>query len=144
EDRSSGRVAARNYIPSVERRILDYLQKGPLGFPVVDVAVALIDGSFHSVDSSDAAFQTAARIAMSEGMPNCAPVLLEPVMHVSIHVPSNATANVNGVISSRRGHILGFDAREGWAGWDTVEAEMPQVELHNLIVELRSLTQGVG
>jgi elongation factor G len=65
-------------------------------------------------------------------------------MHVSIHVPSNATANVNGVISSRRGHILGFDAREGWAGWDTVEAEMPQVELHNLIVELRSLTQGVG
>jgi elongation factor G len=144
EDRISGGVVPRNFIPSVERGILDYLQKGPLGFPVVDVAVALIDGSFHSVDSSDAAFQTAARIAMSEGMPNCAPVLLEPVMHVSIHVPSNATANVNGVISSRRGHILGFDAREGWAGWDTVEAEMPQVELHNLIVELRSLTQGVG
>jgi len=144
EDRISGGVVPRNFIPSVERGILDYLQKGPLGFPVVDVAVALIDGSFHSVDSSDAAFQTAARIAMSEGMPNCAPVLLEPVMHVSIHVPSDATANVNGVISSRRGRILGFDAREGWAGWDTVEAEMPQSELHNLIVELRSLTQGVG
>jgi elongation factor G len=144
EDRISGGVVPRNFIPSVERGIWNYLQKGPLGFPVVDVAVALIDGSFHSVDSSDAAFQTAARIAMSEGMPNCAPVLLEPVMHVSIHVPSNATANVNGVISSRRGRILGFDAREGWAGWDTVEAEMPQSELHNLIVELRSLTQGVG
>jgi elongation factor G len=65
-------------------------------------------------------------------------------MHVSIHVPSEATANVNGVISSRRGRILGFDARQGWKGWDSVEAEIPQAELHNLIVELRSLTQGVG
>ncbi len=144
DDRISGGVVPRNFIPSVERGVVDYLKKGPLGFPVVDVAVALTDGSYHSVDSSDAAFQTAARIAMSEGMPKCAPVLLEPVMHVSIHVPSEATANVNGVISSRRGRILGFDARQGWRGWDTVEAEMPQSELHNLIVELRSLTQGVG
>jgi elongation factor G len=144
EDRITGGVVPRNFIPSVEKGVLEYLQKGPLGFPVVDVAVALIDGSFHSVDSSDAAFQTAARIAMSEGMPDCAPVLLEPIMHVSIHVPSDATANVNGVISSRRGRILGFDARQGWKGWDSVEAEIPQAEMHNLIVELRSLTQGVG
>lgn len=144
EDKITGGVVPRNFIPSVEKGVLEYLQKGPLGFPVVDVAVSLIDGSFHSVDSSDAAFQTAARIAMSEGMPNCGPVLLEPVMHVSIHVPSEATANVNGVISSRRGRILGFDARQGWKGWDSVEAEIPQAELHNLIVELRSLTQGVG
>jgi elongation factor G len=144
EDKITGGVVPRNFIPSVEKGVLEYLQKGPLGFPVVDVAVSLIDGSFHSVDSSDAAFQTAARIAMSEGMPNCGPVLLEPIMHVSIHVPSEATANVNGVISSRRGRILGFDARQGWKGWDSVEAEIPQAELHNLIVELRSLTQGVG
>ena len=65
-------------------------------------------------------------------------------MHVSVHVPSDATANVNAVVASRRGRILGFDAREGWKGWDTVEAEIPQAELHDLIVELRLLTQGVG
>lgn len=144
EDRISGGVVPRNFIPSVEKGVIDYLQEGPLGFPVVDVAVALTDGSYHTVDSSDAAFQTAARIGMSEGMPNCGPVLLEPIMHVRIHIPSDATANVNSVVSSRRGRILGFDAREGWKGWDTVEAEIPQAELHDLIVELRSLTQGVG
>ena len=65
-------------------------------------------------------------------------------MHVKIHVPSDSTASVNGVISTRRGRILGFDSREGWRGWDTVEAEIPHAELHDLIVELRSLTQGVG
>ena len=145
EDRISGGVVPRNFIPSVEKGIvIDFLKHGPLGFPVVDIAVALTDGSYHSVDSSDAAFQTAARIAMSEGMPNCAPVLLEPIMHVKIHVPSDATADVNGVISTRRGKILGFDSREGWKGWDTVEAQMPQSELHDLVIELRSLTQGIG
>lgn len=144
EDRISGGVVPRNFIPSVEKGIVDYLHNGPLGFPVVDVAVALTDGSYHTVDSSDAAFQTAARIGMTEGMPNCAPVLLEPIMRVKIHIPSDATADVNGVISSRRGKILGFDARDGWRGWDSVEAEIPQSELHDLIVELRSLTQGVG
>jgi elongation factor G len=144
EDRISGGVVPRNFIPSVEKGIIDYLKEGPLGFPVVDVTVALVDGSYHSVDSSDAAFQTAARIGMTEGMPNCSPVLLEPIMHVKIHVPSDSTASVNGVISTRRGKILGFDSRPGWRGWDTVEAEIPQSELHDLIVELRSLTQGVG
>ena len=144
EDKISGGVVPRNFIPSVEKGIIDYLKEGPLGFPVVDVAVALVDGSYHSVDSSDAAFQTAARIGMTEGMANCNPVLLEPIMHVKIHVPSDSTASVNGVISTRRGKILGFDSRPGWQGWDTVEAEIPQSELHDLIVELRSLTQGVG
>ena len=144
EDKISGGVVPRNFIPSVEKGIIEFLKEGPLGFPVVDLAVALTDGSYHSVDSSDAAFQTAARIGMSEGMPNCGPVLLEPIMHVKIHVPSDSTASVNGVISTRRGKILGFDARQGWQGWDTVDAELPQSELHDLIVELRSLTQGVG
>jgi elongation factor G len=144
EDKISGGVVPRNFIPSVEKGIIDYLKEGPLGFPVVDIAVGLVDGSYHSVDSSDAAFQTAARIGMTEGMANCAPVLLEPIMHVKIHVPSDSTASLNGVISTRRGKILGFDARPGWQGWDTVEAEIPQSELHDLIVELRSLTQGVG
>jgi elongation factor G len=81
---------------------------------------------------------------MQEGMPNCSPVLLEPIMRVCIHVPNDATANVNSVVSGRRGKILGFDSREGWNGWDTVQAVMPQSEIGNLIIELRSLTQGVG
>jgi len=143
-DQIKGGVVPKQWIPSVEKGVMEYLKQGPLGFPVVDVAVALVDGSYHSVDSSDAAFQTAGRIAMQEGMPNCAPVLLEPIMRVQIHVPNEATAKVNAVVSARRGQLMGFDARDGWTGWDTVEAQMPLSELHGLIVELRSLTQGVG
>jgi predicted membrane GTPase involved in stress response len=79
---------------------------------------------------------------MTEGMPNCAPVLLEPIMHVRIHVPNDATAKVNAIVSGRRGQLMGFDARDGWRGWDTVEAQMPMSELHGLIIDLRSLTQG--
>ncbi len=144
EDQIKGGVVPRQFIPSVEKGVIDYLKQGPLGFPVVDVAVALVDGSYHSVDSSDAAFQTAARIAMSEGMPDCSPVLLEPIMHVKIHVPNDATSKANQVVAGRRGQIMGYDARPGWKGWDTVEAQMPLAELHNLIIDLRSLTQGVG
>lgn len=144
QDEISGGVVPRQFIPSVEKGVVDYLKQGPLGFPVVDVTVALTDGSYHTVDSSDAAFQTAARIAMSEGMPNCAPVLLEPIMHVRIHAPNDATSKINQVVSGRRGQLMGFDARDGWKGWDTIEAQMPLSELHGLIIDLRSLTQGVG
>ncbi len=144
EDKIKGGVVPRQWIPSVEKGIVDYLKTGPLGFPVVDVAVALTDGAYHAVDSSDAAFQTAARLAMTEGMPNCSPVLLESIMHVRIHVPNEATAKVNAVVSARRGQLMGFDSRAGWKGWDTVEAQMPLSELSDLIIDLRSLTQGVG
>jgi elongation factor G len=81
---------------------------------------------------------------MSEGLPKCTPVLLEPVMAVDIAVPSDATARVNGMISQRRGQILGFDTREGWQGWDVVSAHIPESEIDDLIVELRSATSGVG
>ena len=144
EDHIKGGVVPRQFIPSVEKGVIDFLKQGPLGFPVVDLAVTLVDGSYHTVDSSDAAFQTAARIAMQEGMPNCAPVLLEPVMRVKIHVPNDATSKVNQVVSGRRGQLMGYDARPGWKGWDTVEAQMPLSELHDIIIDLRSLTQGVG
>jgi len=143
-DKISGGVVPKNYIPSVEVGVRDYLHTGPLGYPVVDVAVCLIDGSYHSVDSSDMAFRQAGRIAMSEGMPQCSPVLLEPIMAVEIAVPSDATAKINSIVSSRRGQILGFDARPGWTGWDVVEANIPEAEIQNLIVELRSATAGVG
>jgi elongation factor G len=83
-------------------------------------------------------------MAMSEGLPKCAPVLLEPIYHVKVSVPNEFTAAVQRIVSGRRGQILGFDAREGWKGWDTVEVNMPQSELHDLIIELRSQTQGIG
>jgi elongation factor G len=143
-DEITGGVVPKNYIPSVEIGVRDYLHSGPLGFNVVDVGVCLIDGSYHSVDSSDMAFRQAGRIAMSEGLPQCSPVLLEPVMAVEIAVPSEATAKINGIISSRRGQILGFDARPGWPGWDLVQAQIPEADIQNLIVELRSATAGVG
>ena len=143
-DRIKGGVVPKQWIGSVEKGVSEYMKSGPLGFPVVDVAVALTDGSYHSVDSSDAAFQTAGRIAMSEGMPGCAPVLLEPIARLFIHVPSEATSKVNALVSTRRGAPLGFDARPGWRGWDTVQAEMPMSEVSDLIIDLRSLTQGTG
>jgi elongation factor G len=143
-EKITGGVVPRQFIPSVEIGVKDYLQHGPLGFPVVDVAVTLLDGSYHTVDSSDMAFRQAARIGMTDGLPKCAPVLLEPVMAVEIAVPSEHTARINAIIAQRRGQILGFDAREGWTGWDVVQAQMPASEMENLIVDLRSATSGVG
>ncbi len=143
-DTITGGDVPKQYIPSVETGVKEFLVCGPLGFPVVDVAVCLTDGSYHSVDSSDQAFKMAGSLAMREGMPQCTPVLLEPIMAVEIAVPSDATARINQIISGRRGQILGFDARTGWDGWDLVQAHMPESELHNLIVELRSATAGVG
>ena len=111
---------------------------------MVDVGVTLLDGSYHTVDSSDMAFRQAGRIAMQDGMPKCSPVLLEPIMAVEVTAPSDATATINGMISQRRGRILGFDARPGWSGWDVVQAHLPASEIDDLIVELRSATAGVG
>ena len=144
DERIHGGVVPRQFFASVEIGVKDYLAHGPLGFPVVDIEVVLTDGSYHSVDSSDMAFRQAGRLAMSEGMPKCAPVLLEPVMHVAVTVPSDATSKVNAIISQRRGQILGFDTRAGWPGWDVVEARLPESEMRDLIVELRSVTAGVG
>jgi elongation factor G len=144
EDKIVGGAIPRNYIPSVEDGVVEFLRQGALGFPVVDLAVTLRDGSFHAVDSSDMAFKTAARIAMVEGMPQCEPVLLEPILQVEISVPSDCTSKAQRIISGRRGQILGYDGKEGWAGWDQVSAYLPQAEMGDLIVELRSLTMGVG
>jgi elongation factor G len=144
EDRITGGVVPRNYIPAVEEGVIDALKHGPLGFPVVDMSVALIDGSYHTVDSSDQAFRTAGRIGIVEGLPQCQPVLLEPIHLVEIVCPSDATAKMNAILSGRRGQILGFDTREGWDGWDTVRAQMPEAEIGDLIIEVRSATAGVG
>jgi elongation factor G len=144
EDKITGGVVPRNYIPSVEEGVVDALKHGPLGFPVVDLHVALVDGSYHTVDSSDMAFRTAGRIGIVEGLPQCQPVLLEPIYTVEIVCPNDATAKINALLSGRRGQILGFDTREGWDGWDAVRAMMPESEIGDLIVEIRSATAGAG
>ena len=144
ESTISGGVVPRQYIPSVEAGVRGYLARGPLGFPVVDIAVTLTDGQHHTVDSSDMAFRAAAQLAMREGMPNCKPVLLEPFCQVEISVPNYFTSKIQRLISGRRGQILGFDAKAGWKDWDQVSALMPQAEMHDLINELRSITLGVG
>lgn len=143
-DTITGGVVPKNYIPAVEAGVRDILNDGPLGFPVVDLSVVLTDGSYHSVDSSDQAFRTAGHIAMREGLPQCSPVLLEPILAVDITVPSDATPKVNSIVSARRGQLLGYDARPGWEGWDVVNSLMPESEIQDLIVELRSVTLGVG
>jgi len=144
EEKITGGVVPRNYIPSVEEGVIDALKHGPLGFPVVDVAVALIDGSYHAVDSSDMAFRIAGRLGISEALPQCQPVLLEPIHMVEIACPSDASAKINAILSGRRGQILGFDTRAGWEGWDVVRAMMPETEIGDLIIEVRSATAGVG
>jgi elongation factor G len=144
EEKITGGVVPRNYIPSVEEGVIDALKSGPLGFPVVDIAVALIDGSYHAVDSSDMAFRIAGRIGITEALPQCQPVLLEPIHMVEIACPSEASAKINAILSGRRGQILGFDTREGWEGWDMVRAMMPETEIGDLIIEVRSATAGVG
>ncbi|WP_008313139.1 elongation factor G [Leptolyngbya sp. PCC 6406] len=144
EEKIVGGVVPRQYIPSVETGVREYLAQGPLGFPVVDVAVTLTNGSYHPVDSSDQAFKQAARIAMQVGMPACEPTLLEPIHAVEISVPNTFTASVLKMISGRRGQILGYEAKADWGGWDVVSAYIPEVELQTMILELRSLTLGVG
>jgi len=140
-----GGVVPRNFIPAVEDGVIDYCKQGPLGFPVVDLSVCLYFGSYHDVDSSEMAFKTAARIGMQEGLPMCSPVLLEPILNIHISVPSEHTAKAQRMVTGHRGgQILGFDAKPGWPGWDVVEAYLPQSEMQDVIVELRSQTMGVG
>ena len=144
QDKVVGGAVPRQYIPAVQAGVRDYLSNGPLGFPVVDISVTLTDGKHHSVDSSEMAFKTAGRMAMAEALPKCNPVLLEPICEVRISVPNEFTPNVQRLVTGRRGQVLGFRAREDWSGWDEVTSQMPQAEMHDLIIELRSLTLGVG
>ncbi len=143
-DKVVGGVVPRQFIPAVEMGVIDYLKQGPLGQPVVDLAVTLFDGQYHTVDSSEMSFKQAARVAMTEAMPKCDPVLLEPILKVTLCTPSDATSRIQRLVSGRRGQLLGFDARPGWPGWDEVTALMPESEIGDLIIEIRSATQGVG
>jgi elongation factor G len=144
EDRITGGVIPKQWIPAVEAGVRDAMAKGPLGFPVVDVAVTLVDGSYHSVDSSEIAFRTAGRIAMSEALAAASPHLLEPVHKVSVVTPSGSTSRVTSAIASRRGQMLGMGPREGWSRWEQIEALIPEAEMRGFDAELRSLSQGLA
>ena len=139
-----GGVVPRQYIPGVETGVKEYLQQGSLGFPVVDVDVTLTNGSHHSVDSSEQAFKQAARIAMTEGMLQCNPILLEPILEIAVSVPNDFTSKALQLITGKRGQILGYDRIADWNNWDTVTGYLPQAQMHDFIIELRSLTLGVG
>lgn len=139
-----GGVVPKQYIPAVEEGVHDGLRRGPLGFPVVDVAVTLTGGTYHSVDSSDQAFRTTGRLAMVEILPKLEPVLLEPILHVDIHVPREATSRAQRLVTGRRGQLLGFEAHAELPGWDVITAYVPQAEMRGFIVELRSATSGLG
>lgn len=139
-----GGVVPKQYIPGVEMGVREFLAHGPLGFPMVDVAVTLTNGSYHSVDSSEQAFKQAARLAMQTGVSKGQPTLLEPILKVDVNTPSEFTAKVLQLVSGKRGQILGYEGKNDWSGWDSVSAYLPQAEMHDFIVELRSLTLGVG
>ncbi|MBS8273552.1 elongation factor G [Thalassospira tepidiphila] len=139
-----GGAIPRQYIPAVEKGVRDGLRSGPFGFPVVDIAVTLTDGSFHAVDSSDQAFQMAGRIAISEALKSAGPTLLEPIDTCTVSIPSDFTSKAQRLVSSRRGQILGFIAKEGWQGWDEIEVRIPTSETIDMVTELRSLSQGTG
>jgi elongation factor G len=143
-DKIVGGAVPRQYIPAVGEAAEEAMQKGPFGYPVVDVAVTLVDGMFHAVDSSDMAFRTATRLGITEGLAKADPVLLEPIEHVTASVPNSFTAAAQRLLSGRRGQILGYAERPGWPGWDNVEALVPAAELHDFIIELRSDTMGLG
>jgi elongation factor G len=144
EDRIVGGAVPRKFIPAVGEAAEEAARKGPLGHPVVDIHVTLLDGAFHSVDSSDMAFATATRMAMQEALAKAEPVVLEPVDQVTVLVPQDSTAAAQRLLTGRRGQILGYAEKEDWPGWDEVQAMVPEAELHDLIIDLRSQTMGLG
>ncbi|MFQ5566271.1 MAG: elongation factor G [Paracoccaceae bacterium] len=139
-----GGSVPRNYIPAVENGARDATERGPLGFPVVDIQVNLYDGQHHNVDSSDMAFRIAGRGGVRQALEGAAPVLLEPIYDVTFSVPSVYTGSLNPLVSSRRGQVLGYDRETDCEGWDMFRAQLPGTALDGLIADLRSITQGVG
>ena len=143
-DKIVGGAVPRQYIPAVAGAAEEAMSKGPFGYPVVDVSVTLVDGTFHAVDSSDMAFRSATRAGIAEALGKADPMLLEPIHHVTVSAPNQFTANVQRLLTGRRGQILGYGEKPGWSGWDNTEALVAEVELHRMILELRSQTTGLG
>jgi elongation factor G len=139
-----GGVVPRNFFPAVEKGVREALLHGPVAKrPVVDLHVTLIDGAYHTVDSSEAAFKTAAGLAIREGLARCAPILLEPILRVEADIPEEYAAAVLGGLSAKRAQVLAFEPCEP-RGFRRVSALVPQAELVNYISELRTATAGLG
>jgi elongation factor G len=143
EEKIVGGVVPRQFIPAVEKGVREALTHGPSGYPVTDVHVTLYDGQYHDVDSSEQSFKTAAGMGVRDALPKCNPVVLEPIAHVEVIVPTTYTSTVIQQVTGKRGQILGMNPAER-AGFDIVEAYVPAVELSRYITELRTATQGLG
>jgi elongation factor G len=144
EEKIHGGSVPKQWIPAVEDGVKEAMVKGPLGFQVVDCAVTLVDGSYHSVDSSELAFRLAGRIAMQDALGAAHPHLLEPMHKLTVVCPSSATSRITSAIAGRRGQMLGMAPRDGWTGWDRIDALLPEAELSGLEAELRSQSQGLA
>ena len=138
-----GGAVPKQYIPAVEKGLVECLDKGPLaGYPVVNVKAVLFDGSYHPVDSNEMAFKIAASLAFKKGVKEANPVLLEPIMKVEVLVPDEYMGDVMGDMNKRRGRILGMDPQED--GMQLIMAEAPQSEMFKYAIDLRSMTQARG
>jgi elongation factor G len=143
ENKTFGGSVPSEYVPAVEKGVREAAETGVLaGYPIVDVQVSLVDGSFHEVDSSEMAFKMAGLFAFKEAMQKGGPVLLEPIMKVEVVVPEEYLGDILGQINSRRGTILGMEARQGNA--HAAQAHLPLSEMFGYATELRSATQGRG
>ena len=144
ENKIRGGVIPKTYIPSVEKGCKESMLKGPLGFPVMDVHVILKDGKTHDVDSNSNSFHIAGLKALRETLGSCKPILLEPYYKVIFSVPSKHINNIYTLVTSKRGMIKENQPKEGWTGFEILEAELPGCEIFNLTIDLKSLTQGMG
>ncbi len=141
-DRIVGGVVPKQYIPAVEKGLREALGEGVIaGYPIVDLKATLVDGSYHTVDSSEMAFKVAASQALKRAFPDANPVLLEPVLEVEVVVPDEYMGDVMGQITAKRGHVLGMDSSDGM---QRLRAQVPQAEMFHYATELRSITQGRG
>ena len=143
EERIVGGVVPKQFFPAVEKGVREALMHGPNGYPVTDVHVVLFDGQYHDVDSSEQSFKTAAGMGVRDALPKCHPVVLEPISHVAVTVPTAYTSTVIQQMTGKRGQILGMNPADR-SGFDVVEADVPQSELSRYITELRTATQGLG
>ncbi len=138
-----GGSVPKNFFPAVEKGLQEAVRHGVLaGYPVVGLKATLLDGSYHPVDSSEMAFKLAAKVSYKAALPEAGPVLLEPVGILKANVPSDATGDIMGEVTKRRGHVMGMQPNED--GGQIIEAEVPQSEMHDFTTFLRQLTQGRG
>ncbi len=141
-DKIFGGAVPRQYIPAVEKGVIETMEEGVLaGYPVVDVRVTLYDGSYHSVDSSEMAFKIAASMAFKKGFMDAKPILLEPIMNVTVTVPDEYMGDIIGDLNKKRGRILGMDPQDGF---QIIKAQAPLAEMFSYPIDLRSITQGRG